>query len=95
MEGKYAVKLSIREHRILVGNEGNVIMVPYGKCKCGLAPVKLDLLSSSWYIIILTLRHSYNMSCIITNVITQLQIVLVKHYMWKYRAIIYNNGILE
>ena len=36
MEGKYAVKqISSR----LVGNEGNVIMVAYGKCKCGLTPV--------------------------------------------------------
>jgi hypothetical protein len=33
MEGKYAVKLSITD-----GNEGNVIMVAYGKCKCGLTP---------------------------------------------------------
>ena len=27
----------------LVGNEGNVIMVAYGKCKCGLSPVALLL----------------------------------------------------
>ena len=38
MEGKYAVKLSITELIKLVGNEGNVIMVAYGKCKCGLIP---------------------------------------------------------
>ena len=39
MEGKYAVKLSIPR---LVGNEGNVIMVAYGKCKCGLTPDATD-----------------------------------------------------
>ena len=38
MEGKYAVKLSMTMAR-LVGNEGNVIMVAYGTCKCDLAPV--------------------------------------------------------
>ena len=38
MEGKYAVKLSTTELIKLVGNERNVIMVAYGKCKCGLTP---------------------------------------------------------
>ena len=40
MEGRYAVKLSIivNSSSRLVGNEGNVIMVAYGKCKCGLTP---------------------------------------------------------
>ena len=29
----------------LVGNEGNVIMVAYGKCKCGLTPVGASWMS--------------------------------------------------
>ena len=35
MEGKYAVKQSSSR---LVGNEENIIMVAYGKCKCGPTP---------------------------------------------------------
>ena len=42
VEGKYAVKLSITEPSRLVGNEGNVIMVVYGKCKCGLTPIRAE-----------------------------------------------------
>ena len=40
MEGNYAVKLSITE-LIKMRNEGNVIMVAYGKCKCDLTPVEV------------------------------------------------------
>ena len=38
-EDKYAVKFSITDS--LIGNEGNVIMAAYGKCKCGLRPSDL------------------------------------------------------
>ena len=38
MEGKYAVKLSITDLIRLVGNEGNVIIVAYGNCICGVTP---------------------------------------------------------
>ena len=47
VEGKYAVKLSITELVKLVGNEGNVIMVAYGKCKCGLTPTITHVDSST------------------------------------------------
>ena len=38
MESKYAVKLSLTD--LFKFNEGNVIMVAYGKCKCGLTPAR-------------------------------------------------------
>ena len=38
VEDKYAVKISITGLFNLIGNEGNIIMAGYGKCKCGLRP---------------------------------------------------------
>ena len=42
MEGKYAVKLSITDLFKISRNEGNIIMVAYGKCKCGLTPTDIE-----------------------------------------------------